>query len=193
MDVTDPDQLVIVTVEEIIAACQSMAGSPYDDEPVDQLEHALQCASLARDSGGDRDFVIAALLHDIARAPAVAGIPFDGPREHHGEIAARWLTPRVGAQIAWLAEQHVPAKRYLVATDVNYHAQLTEVSARTLLAQGGPMSDEEVAAFRRAPDWRRAVQLRDLDDRAKVPGALVPDLDTYRGDLTAVVAGALAR
>jgi hypothetical protein len=86
-----------------------------------------------------------------------------------------------------------PAKRYLVATDVNYHAQLTEVSARTLLAQGGPMSDEEVAAFRRAPDWRRAVQLRDLDDRAKVPGALVPDLDTYRGDLTAVVAGALAR
>jgi len=110
MDVTDPDQLVIVTVEEIIAACQSMAGSPYDGEPVDQLEHALQCASLARDSGGDRDFVIAALLHDIARATAVAGIPFDGPREHHGEIAARWLTPRVGAQIAWLAEQHVPGQ-----------------------------------------------------------------------------------
>ena len=86
----------------------------------------------ARRSGGDDDFVAACLLHDIARAPAVAGIPYDGPREHHGEAGARWLTPRVGARVAWLAEQHVPAKRYLVATDPDYRAQLSEVSLRTL-------------------------------------------------------------
>ena len=85
-----------------------MAGLPYDGEPVDQLEHALQCAALAaREHGEDAEFVVACLLHDIARAPAVAGIPYDGPREHHGEAGARWLTPRVGARVAWLAEQHV--------------------------------------------------------------------------------------
>jgi len=179
------------TVQEIIDACRSMAGLPYDGEPVDQLEHALQCASLARSAAGDDPgFVVAALLHDIARAPAVAGLRFDGPREHHGQAAARWLTPRVGARIAWLAEQHVAAKRYLVAAEPAYGARLTDVSARTLRAQGGPMSAEEVTSFRAQPDWRRAVALREIDDRGKVPGAEVPGLDAYREDLTAVVAAA---
>jgi predicted HD phosphohydrolase len=91
------------TVEEILAACRSMEGLPYDGEPVDQLEHALQCVQLARAVGGEREFVVACLLHDIARAPAVAGIAYDGAGEHHGEMAARWLEPRVGARIAWLA------------------------------------------------------------------------------------------
>ncbi|MBV8219987.1 MAG: hypothetical protein JO325_16095 [Solirubrobacterales bacterium] len=176
------------TVEEIVAACKSMAGLPYDGEPVDQLEHALQCAALARGGGGEREFVIACLLHDIARAPAVAGIPYDGPGEHHGESGARWLEPRVGARIAWLAEQHVPAKRYLVATDDAYRARLSEVSERTLMVQGGPMSADEVAAFRSSPDWRLAVALREIDDRGKVAGALVPRLDAYLADLREVVA-----
>ncbi|HYB25453.1 MAG TPA: HD domain-containing protein [Solirubrobacteraceae bacterium] len=179
------------TVEEILAACRSMVGLPYDGEPVDQLEHALQCAHLARSHGGEREFVIACLLHDIARAPAVAGIPYDGPREHHGETAARWLEPRVGARIAWLAEQHVPAKRYLVATDPAYRGRLSDVSARTLRAQGGPMSDEEVSAFRSNADWQLAVRLREIDDAGKVPGASVPDLDAYEDDLLAVVVARL--
>jgi predicted HD phosphohydrolase len=191
VDVTGSDQQVLATVREITTACQSMTGLPYDGEPVDQLEHALQCAWLARSEGLERDVVIAALLHDIARAPAVAGIPYDGPREHHGETAARWLAPRVGARIAWLAEQHVSAKRYLVATDVDYHARLTEVSARTLIAQGGPMTEADVAAFEANPDWRLAVRLRDLDDRGKVPGAVVPELDEYRADLIGVAAETL--
>jgi predicted HD phosphohydrolase len=177
------------TVDEIILACQSMAGLPYDGEPVDQLQHALQCAWLAGEQSDDDEFIVACLLHDIARAPAVAGIPYDGPREHHGEAGARWLTPRVGARVAWLAEQHVPAKRYLVATDPDYRAQLTEVSARTLQAQGGPMSDSEIAAFRARPDWELAVALRRIDDRGKVVGLEVPHLDAYRELLGRVVAG----
>lgn len=178
------------TVEEILAACRSMAGLPYDGEPVDQLEHALQCAALARSGGGGPELVVAALLHDIARAPAVAGIPYDGPREHHGEAAARWLEPRLGARVAWLAEAHVPAKRYLVATDPRYRQQLTEVSARTLVAQGGPMDEHEIEDFCSNPGWREAVALRLFDDRGKVPGAAVPELESYREELTRMVAAA---
>jgi predicted HD phosphohydrolase len=88
------DTTVIATVQEILGACRSMSGLPYDGEPVDQLEHALQAAALARESDHERDFVIACLLHDIARSPVVAGIPYDGPSEHHGATAARWLAPR---------------------------------------------------------------------------------------------------
>ena len=180
------------TVDEIVTACLSMVGLPYDGEPVDQLEHALQCAALAREQRGDDDeFVVACLLHDIARSPAVAGIPYDGPSEHHGEAAARWLTPRVGARVAWLAEQHVPAKRFLVATDPAYRDQLSEVSQRTLLAQGGAMSDTEIAEFKSNVDWQQAVALRLIDDLGKEPGLEVPEIDSYRVELTAVVGSVL--
>ena len=182
------DPRVGATVQEILDACASMQGLPYDGEPVDQLEHALQCGHLARAEHGDREFVMAALLHDVARAPAVSGVMYDGPREHHGESAARWLEPRLGARVAWLAEQHVSAKRYLVAVDAGYRARLTEVSARTLVAQGGPMTEAEVVAFRANPDWELAIALREIDDRGKVPGAIVPGLETYRDDLAAVAA-----
>jgi predicted HD phosphohydrolase len=177
------------TVDEIVTACLSMVGLPYDGEPVDQLEHALQCAALAREQhGNDDEFVVACLLHDIARSPAVAGIAYDGPREHHGEAAARWLTPRVGARVAWLAEQHVPAKRFLVATDPAYRDQLSEVSQRTLLAQGGAMNEAEIAEFRSNADWEQAVALRVIDDLGKEQGLEVPQIDSYRTELTAVVA-----
>ncbi|MCL2418270.1 MAG: hypothetical protein FWD04_03185 [Conexibacteraceae bacterium] len=174
---------------EILGACRSMAGLAYDGEPVDQLEHALQCAALGREQRPqDPEFVVACLLHDIARAPAVAGIPYDGPHEHHGEAGARWLTPRVGVRVAWLAEQHVPAKRYIVATDPEYAAQLSEVSARTLVAQGGAMSEPEVVTFRAHPDWEQAVALRLIDDRGKEPGLQVPGVDSYLTELAAAVA-----
>jgi predicted HD phosphohydrolase len=182
------------TVDEIVTACLSMVGLPYDGEPVDQLEHALQCAALAREQRPqDPEFVVACLLHDIARAPAVAGIPYDGPREHHGEAGARWLTPRVGARVAWLAEQHVPAKRYLVATDSGYRDQLSEVSQRTLIAQGGAMDDEEIADFRSNPDWQEAVSLRVIDDLGKVENLQVPGVESYREELATVVAATLQR
>jgi predicted HD phosphohydrolase len=182
--------LTDATVEEILDVCASMHGLPYDGEPVDQLQHGLQCAWWAGRECGDDEFVVACLLHDIARAPAVAGIPYDGPDEHHGEAAARWLIPRVGRRVAWLAEQHVPAKRYLVATDPDYRGHLTAVSERTLIGQGGPMIPAEVARFRAHPDWELAVALRRIDDRGKVKGLTVPRLDAYR-DVLARVVGAM--
>jgi predicted HD phosphohydrolase len=186
-----PDGVATV-VQEIIDACRSMVGLPYDGEPVDQLEHALQCAALARaENGTDPEYVVACLLHDIARAPAVAGVAYDEPGGHHGEAAAHWLTPRVGARVAWLAEQHVDAKRYLVATDAGYRDELSAVSKMTLERQGGAMTPAEVAEFQSFPDWREAVALRRLDDQGKIPGLGVPDLESYRPDLSAVVAATI--
>jgi predicted HD phosphohydrolase len=177
-------------LEETIAACESMAGLPYDGEPVDQLQHALQSAALAAGSAAaqDLEFVAACLLHDVARAPAVAGVQYDAPDEHHGEAGARWLTPRYGARVAQLAERHVAAKRYLVATDADYLDALSPVSRQTLIAQGGAMSPAEVANFESDPDHRLAVQLRRFDDRAKVLGLAVEGLDAYRETLLVVAA-----
>lgn len=176
--------------EKIRHAVLATENLPYDGEAVDQLQHALQCAALARDSGAGPDLVVAALLHDIGRSPAVLNEV--GMAGDHGETARRWLAPLVGERVAWLAEQHVPAKRYLVATDPDYERALSDTSRLTLEKQGGPMSPEEVAEFEKHPGWRDAVELRRWDDLGKDPEARVQPLEAYEAVLEAVVGTARA-
>lgn len=174
-----PDDVVVL----ISRALEALGGLPYDGEPVDQLQHALQCAHLARREGAERDLVLAALLHDVARSPDVAGEPLDSGPVNHGEQGARWIAPLLGERVAWLAGAHVDAKRYLVAVDPDYTAGLTAVSSRTLHGQGGAMTSVEQAEFERHPAWREAVRLRRWDDRAKDPRTEVPGVDSYHDEL----------
>lgn len=175
--------------EKLVTAVRSVENLPYDGEPVSQLEHALQCAGLARRGGYDAEVVAAALLHDVGRSPAVLADLRDAGVEggEHGYLAGVWLRPLVGERVAWLAEQHVPAKRYLVATDPSYRDELTGTSQRTLAKQGGPMSLGEIRDFERHPQWREAVALRRWDDLAKEPGARVPPLESYEEELRFVI------
>lgn len=179
-------------IEKIRLAVLATENLPYDGEAVDQLQHALQCAALARRSGADRGVVVAALLHDVGRSPValrdLRDLRVEG--SEHGSLAGAWLRPLVGERVAWLAEQHVPAKRYLVATDPDYERALSETSRRTLARQGGPMDAQEIADFERHPWWREAVQLRLWDDLGKDPEARVPPLEAYEEDLRAAVTSA---
>ena len=50
------------------------------------------------------------------------------------------------------------------------------------------MSPTEIAEFRASPDWPLALELREIDDRAKLPGAEVPGLESYADELSAAVA-----
>jgi gamma-butyrobetaine dioxygenase len=150
------------------------AGVFVDGEPVDSLAHALQCASLALADGADDELVVAAALHDIGYHPVVTA-RFPGlPHEASGAAFAAEL---VGERVAWLIAQHVPAKRYLVATDRGYAAGLSDASLRSLATQGGAMSPAEVEAFERHPWSGDAARLRRWDDQAKVPGAPARTLD----------------
>ena len=172
----------------VVSALQALVGLPYDGEPVDQLQHALQCAHHARRDGADPELVLAALLHDVARSPDVDGEPYDSGPLDHGRQGARWLEPLLGDRVAWLAGAHVSAKRYLVAAESGYASGLSPVSAHTLRAQGSAMNAAERAAFESHPHWRDAVRLRRWDDLAKDPGADVPGLEAYRPDLLRVAA-----
>ena len=136
--------------------------------------------------------MVAALVHDVGRSPVVlrelreAGV---GVSEH-GALAEAWLWPLVGLRVAWLAEQHVPAKRYLVATDPRYREALSETSRRTPERQGGPVPPGEVAEFESDPGWHEAAELRRWDDLAEDPYAQVPPLEAYETGLRAVVSAA---
>jgi len=152
---------------------QGLAGFPYGGEPVDQLVHALEAAALAQAEGADEDLVLAALLHDVGRAPAVAE---RYPGLGHDAAGENFCREVLGDRVAWLVGSHAQAKRYLVTTDASYTARLTEASVRSLAVQGGPMSATEVFEFEAHPWAADAIRLRRWDDSAKDPGGKCADL-----------------
>ena len=136
----------------------------WDEEAVDELDHALQSAARAIDDGADDELVLAAAMHDLAHSPM-----FDGSAaERHDVTAREWLTPRFGERVGWLAGAHVAAKRYLVATEPGYGSSLTATSLMSLHAQGGAATDDALVAH---PWWPDALRLRRYDDAAKDPDA----------------------
>lgn len=157
----------MLTGEELAELVDGLAGLPYGGEAVDQRQHALQCAAHAVAAGSDDELILAAALHDVGRAAPVRAAYPGLPHEAAGEAFAR---ARVGGTVGWLIGQHVPAKRYLVATDEAYFATLSPVSVRSLQQQGGPMTTAEAEQFRSHPRAGDAVALRRWDEAAKVPG-----------------------
>ena len=156
-------------LDEVGDLLRSLHGV-WDEDAVDELDHALQAAARARDDGADDELVLAAALHDLAHSPEFGDIA----PQHHDRIAREWLTPRFGARVGWLAGAHVAAKRYLVATDPHYATTLSDVSVDSLHHQGGAHVDP---AFSDHPWWPDALRLRRYDDSAKDPRGNAASID----------------
>lgn len=145
-----------------------------DEEHVDLLAHSLQCAALlAERHPDDLELQLAGLVHDVGTT-----LRPDEPADHASTGAAA-VAPLLGRRVAWLVSWHADAKRYLVTTDPDYRARLSARSIVTLEAQGGLMDDDEVDALAKAPDLDALLALRRADDDAKVPGRVVPGLETW--------------
>ena len=166
------------TADEITALFLAHGGGAYFGEAVTQVEHALQAAYFAAADGLREELILAALLHDVGHL--VVATPADLADWHtdaqHEVIGASWLAHRFGPEVSEPVRLHVPAKRYLCATDAGYFAELSEASVVTLKLQGGPMSADEIAAFEREPYYRQALQVRRCDERGKVVGLGTPGL-----------------
>lgn len=174
-------------VEEIEALFERRGQREYLGEPVSQLEHALQTALLAEQSGASPALITAALLHDVGH---LLDDNADDPAKMrhdlaHEATAARWLASAFPDAVTRPVELHVAAKRFLCATDPEYVAKLSPASAASLRLQGGPMSAGEVAAFRADPHAEDAVRLRRWDEQAKVAGMVTPDVAHFRRYLLA--------
>jgi predicted HD phosphohydrolase len=160
-----------MTLTGLVELLESLGGVPGENG-MSELDHGLQCAyelSLARPD--DEALQIAGLVHDVGHQLA--------SDEQHGRIGAECVRPLLGDRVAGMVEAHVPAKRYLVSTDVAYGEILTSGSVVSLARQGGPLTAEEVAEFESGPYAADAVVLRKADDAAKVPGRVVPQLAAW--------------
>ncbi len=177
---------MIGSVDELVEVLEGAAARPEGAGPaeaLDQLAHALQCADvLATSHPDDLELQTAGLVHDIGH---LLGADDAG----HGRAGADAVRALLGARVAHLVELHVPAKRYLVATDPAYAALLSPVSTTTLARQGGVMTAPEVAVLDADPDLAAALALRRADEAAKVPGRTVPGLARWRSTLDALAEG----
>jgi phosphonate degradation associated HDIG domain protein len=168
--------------DEILAIYQKCGSGAYFGESVSMTEHALQAAFFARSAGAPPELIVAALLHDIGHL--VEDVPSDIAEwtmdAHHEQIGGRWLARRFRPEVSEPVRLHVPAKRYLLATDAGYFAKLSPASLITLKLQGGPMAAREIAEFENEPFYKDAVRVRQWDDQGKVAGLKTPGLGDYR-------------
>jgi predicted HD phosphohydrolase len=70
---------------------------------VSRLEHSLQSATRAHRAGKDKEYVAAALLHDIGDAVAP---------HSHGEMVAGILRPFVSERVCWIVQKHALFQSY---------------------------------------------------------------------------------
>ena len=166
---------------ELLEIFVGRATRRYGLSAINQLQHALQAAALAEADNAPPATVLASLLHDVGHRvhdlgedPAARGVD-----DVHEELGATWLAERFGPEVSEPVRLHVTAKRYLCTVEPDYFSKLTPDSVRSLKLQGGPMSPDEVAAFRADPFHAEAVRLRRYDEGAKDPRAQTPDFDHY--------------
>ena len=172
----------MTATDEVFELIQARGGEAYFDEPVSQLEHALQAAWLAAKAKSAPSLIGAALLHDVGHLlhGLPEGIAAQGIDTRHEELGYEWLLSRFGPAVAEPVRFHVPAKRYLCWREPEYFARLSPASVQSLTLQGGPFGENEARQFELLPWHGDAIQLRRWDDGAKVPGLAVPGIDEYR-------------
>ena len=168
-------------LQEIADIIAGKGSRPYGLHDINQLQHALQAAWFAERDGYAETLITAALLHDIGHMVHDLG---ENPAEHgiddkHEALGEAWLKPRFGPEVTEPVRLHVAAKRFLCATEPDYFGKLSPDSVLSLSLQGGPMSADEVAAFRALPQHADAVRLRRYDEAAKVKDLETPPLEHF--------------
>ena len=182
-----------LTPETIVAflgdIVERRGADSYLGEPVTIGQHMLQAAHLAEAEAAGEELVAAALLHDIGHYTGEFGEDYieQGIDNQHDEAGAEVLERFFPPLVTECVRLHVAAKRFLCATDPSYYGKLSEASVKTLALQGGPMSAQEAAEFRRHPHFKEAIRVRLWDEAAKAPDMPVPGFEHYTALLQQVV------
>ena len=171
----------MLTIPDIEALFLARGHEQYAGEPVTQLEHALQTATLAEQSDADDELVTACLLHDLGHllhdlgeTPSLKGVD-----DIHQYAALPFLRGLFGERVLGGIKLHVDAKRWLCAIRPGYLGALSEDSKRSLVLQGGVFAQEQASAFIVQPGADDAVRLRIWDDLAKTAHLPTPPLAHY--------------
>ena len=161
----------------------------YLGEPVTMAEHMLQGAHFAEKAGEREEVIVAALLHDIGHFTSEFGTfsMADTEDRHHEDAGADVLAPFFPSIVTDCVKYHVAAKRYLCATRPEYFRRLSQASIHSLRLQGGPMNEDEVAAFEENPNLADIIKVRHYDEAGKQAGLETRPLSHYAPMIQRVV------
>ena len=175
------DNLSDKNAELIWSILSTKGHKQYGTEAVSQLEHALQCATLAETNNATFELITASLLHDfghlvhnLGEAAAEKGID-----DRHEYRALGYLKTLFSSAVTEPIRMHVDAKRYLCAVNQDYWDSLSPASKTSLELQGGIFSAVEATEFINQPYAKDAVNLRIWDDLAKVKDLATPNLQYF--------------
>jgi phosphonate degradation associated HDIG domain protein len=168
--------------EHVIRLFHQRGSGRYGSEQVSQLQHALQCAVLAKRQGANSAMIAAALLHDLGHIIDDQAMPQSDEQnldDAHEQKAYQWLKRNFGKAVADPVRLHVAAKRYLCTVEPGYLAKLSPASLKSFYDQGGLMSQPQIDDFRDEPFAFEAVELRRWDDLAKDPAMQTPPIEDF--------------
>ena len=168
-------------INSIFEILSTKGHEQYGTEAVSQLEHALQCATLAKTSNATPELITASLLHDFGHLVHNLGedAAERGIDDRHEYRALGYLKTIFSDAVTEPIRMHVNAKRYLCAVNQYYWNSLSPVSKTSLKLQGGIFSEAEATEFINQPYAEDAVKLRIWDDLAKVEGLVTPKLNYF--------------
>jgi gamma-butyrobetaine dioxygenase len=169
-------------IDELVELYAGPEANRLYDEAITELAHALQAAADSTAAGDPPELIAASLLHDVGHLLIHDNRTLAEELTHnhgHDRAGGTFLRRHFSAAVADPVRLHVEAKRYLCAIEPGYFDTLSPSSVRSLELQGGPMSDDERAAFEAEPHFEAAVMLRRYDEAAKVAGREVPPFEHY--------------
>ncbi len=171
-------------IEEVFGLYEKYGEEDYIGEPVSQLEHMSQSATLAMNAGYDDEVILAAFFHDIGHICVMRASENSmgnfGTKSHE-KIGADFLRGKgFPEKIAALVENHVQAKRYLTFKYPDYYHNLSDASKNTLEFQGGKMSEEEAIRFEKGPFFEVSILMRSWDEMAKEVSVPIINLEILK-------------
>ena len=155
---------------EIINTIKSLfqeKGKMNYGENITQLEHAIQCWTLAVESNASLELRVAAFLHDFGHLSYEPPNEFDRDFKHEEVAARKLLEWGFSQKVATLVNSHVWAKRYLVSNEAGYSDKLSPASLNSFKLQGGYLTSAESEEYREKPYFEECLQLRRWDDEVK--------------------------
>ena len=165
----------------ILEILSTKGHEQYGTEAVSQLEHALQCATLAETNNANPELITASLLHDFGHLVHNLGedAAERGIDDRHEYRALGYLQTIFSDAVTEPIRMHVNAKRYLCAVNKDYWDSLSPASKTSLELQGGIFTQAEAKEFISQSYAEDAVKLRIWDDLAKVEGLKTPGLEYF--------------
>jgi predicted HD phosphohydrolase len=168
----------------------TIEGNTKYDDSVTQFEHSIQTAMLAKKYNAKPCLIAASLFHDIGHLILNEN---ESKKDfllydlNHEEIGAKWLEKIFPINVTEPIKLHVCAKRFLCSVEKNYYEKLSFSSKKSLLLQGGLMSDNEQKIFINNKYYSDAIKIRKWDDNAKKDGIIIDSINDFKKEIMSVM------